>query len=264
MGAKACEAVKGSDARRSTSACITMGIREPPVSVTLLQATVRRLNERGLALLTKTAQATNRAERLASWKEILPLWARASEATLGRAARCPMVLLDFNFQHVAWWSRVIKTQRGGEYRQPRLSAFRTDDAIPLARDLLLEAWSAARSLSHVSSLVFGMAPEVTTLISRLSPRDLERVVVQEIQEMRPRWENRPMFWKELFHAATQMDDESLANVHLHCLQLLGGEHASTHGMPMASATAVRSPVIEATVEKSYGEVPIAPRSLEFR
>ena len=35
-----------------------------------------------------------------------------------------------------------------------------------------------------------------------------------------------MFWKELFHAATQMDDQILANVHLHCLQLLGGEIAS--------------------------------------
>jgi len=109
-----------------------------------------------------------------------------------------------------------------------------------------------------------MAPEVTTLIAQLSPRDIDQLVVQEIQELRPRWETRPMFWKELFHAATQIDDESLANVHLHCLQLLGGEHASTHGMPMASATAVRSPVIEASVEKSYGEVPIAPRSLEFR
>jgi hypothetical protein len=241
-----------------------MGMREPPISVTLLQTTVRRLNERGLALLTKTAQATNRAERLASWKEILPLWAHASEVTLGRAARCPMVLLDFNFQHVAWWSRVIGTQRGGEYRQPRLSAFRTDDAIPLARDLLLEAWSATRSLSHVSSLVFGMAPEVTRLISRLSPRDLDRVVVQEIQEMRPRWENRPMFWKELFDAATHMDDESLANVHLHCLQLLGGEHASVYGNPMASAHSEKGLVIEASVEKSDDGVPIAPRSLEFR
>jgi hypothetical protein len=241
-----------------------MEMREPPIRVTLLQATVRRLNERGLALLTKTAQATNRAERLASWKEILPLWARASEATLSRAARCPMVLLDFNFQHVAWWSRVIRTPRGGEYRQPRLSAFRTDDAIPLARDLLLEAWSATRSLSHVSSLVFGMAPEVATLISRLSPRDLDRVVVQEIQEMRPRWENRSMFWTELFHAATQTDDESLANVHLHCLQLLGGEYASMCSNPLATADAAKEPMIETSVEKSYSEAPIEPRSLEFR
>jgi len=243
---------------------VTMGMQESPIGVKLLQTTVRRLNERGLALLAKTAQATNRAERLASWKEILPLWARASDATVGRAARCPMVLLDFNFQRVAWWSRVIKTQRCGEYRQPRQSAFRADDAIPLARDLLLEAWSATRSLSHVSSLVFGMAPEVTTLISQLSPRELDRVVVQEIQEMRPRWESRPMFWKELFHAATQMDDESLANVHLHCLQLLGGEYASKHGDAMVSADSAKRPVIEAPVEKSYEKAPIEPRSLEFR
>jgi hypothetical protein len=236
MGAKACEALKGNDARRSSAARVTMGMRESPISVMLLQTTIRRLNERGLALLTKAAQASHQAEGLASWKEVLPLWARASETTLGRAARCPMVLLDFNFQRVAWWSRVIETPRCREYRQPRVNAFQTDEALPLARDLLLEAWSAARSISHVSSLMFGMAPEVTTLISRLSPRDLDRVVVQEIGEMKPRWENRPMFWKELFHAATQMDDESLVNVHLHCLQLLGGEHVAIHGNPKAFAS----------------------------
>ena len=233
-----------------------MGIRESPIGVTLLQTTVRRLNERGLALLSKAAQENHFAEGLASWKEALPLWAYASEAIVARAAQCPMVLLDFNFQRAAWWSRVLKTQRCGEYRQPRPSLFHTDDAIPVARDLLLEAWSAARTLSHVSSLMFGMAPEVTTLIARLSPRDLDRLVVQEIQEMRPRWENRPMFWAELFHAATQTDDESLANVHLHSLQLLGGEYASICGHPMASARAAKGPAIDASVKKNGDEAPI--------
>ena len=150
----------------------------------------------------------------------------ASETVVGRAARCPMVLLDFNFQRVAWWSQVVNEQPFGD-RRPNLSVFPSEEAIPLARDLLLEAWSAARSMSRVSSLVFGMAPEVTTLISRLSPRDIDQVVVQEIQALRPRWENRPMFWKALFHAAAQMDDQILGNVHLHCLQLLGGELASS-------------------------------------
>jgi hypothetical protein len=215
-----------------------------PVKVRLLETTVRRLNERGLALLTKAAQA---GDWTASWKEILPLWAHASEGTLGRAACCPMVLFDFNFQRLAWWSRVINAQ-SGESPQLRLSTFHTDEAVPLARDLLLEAWSAARSMSQVSSLVFGMAPEVTTLIARLSPRDIDHVVVHEIQELRPRWENRPMFWKELFDAATEMDDQILANVHLHCLQLLGGEYASTRDKPLATAHAAKGPVIEASVE----------------
>ena len=57
----------------------------------------------------------------AAWKEVSLLWARASETTLGRAARCPMVLLDFNFQRVAWWSRVID---GPAVR--RISAIETD------------------------------------------------------------------------------------------------------------------------------------------
>lgn len=241
-----------------------MAMQEPPISVSLLQTTVRRLNERGLALLTKAAQASHWAEGLAPWKEVHPLWASASETIVGRAARCPMVLLDFNFQRVAWWSRVINAQPSEESRQPSLSAVHTNEAIPLARDLLLEAWSAARSISPVASLVFGMAPEVTTLIARLSPRDLDRVVVQEFQEMRPRWENRPIFWKELFHAATQMDDESLANVHLHCLQLLGGEHASTHGKPRASAPVAKGPVTEVSVEERCGDALVEPRSLEFR
>jgi hypothetical protein len=248
MKADGCEALQGCDTRVLPAARVMRGMEGSPVKVRLLETTVRRLNERGLTLLTKAAQALDATEPWASWKEILPLWAHASESTLGRAACCPMVLFDFNFQRLAWWSRVINAQPPEESRQLRMSTFHTDEAISLARDLLLEAWSAARSMSPVSSLVFGMAPEVTTLIARLSPRDMDRLVTHEIQELRPRWENRPMFWTELFHAATQMDDETLANVHLHCLQLLGGELVSTRDKPLATAHAAKRLVIEASVE----------------
>jgi hypothetical protein len=247
MRAEGCESIQGCDTRRLLAARVRRGMEGSPVKVKFLETTVRRLNERGLGLLTKAAQGLDAAEPWASWKEILPLWAHASESTLRRAACCPMVLFDFNFQRPAWWSRVSNAQPE-ESPRLRLSTFHTDEAMSLARDLLLEAWSAARSLSSVSSLVFGMAPEVTTLIARLSPRDMDHVVVHEIQELRPRWENRPVFWKELFDAATQMDDRILANVHLHCLQLLGGEHASTRDKPLAAAHAAKGPVIEASVE----------------
>jgi hypothetical protein len=248
MTVEGSESIPGCDTRRFPAARVRTGAEVSPVGVTLLGTTVRRLNERGLALLTNAAQALDVTEPHASWQLILLLWARASESTLGRAAGCPMVLLDFNFQRLAWWSRVINARGSEESRQPSLSTIHTDEAISLARDLLLEAWSAARSMSHVSSLVFGMAPEVTTLIARLSPRDLDRVVVHESKELRPRWENRPMFWKELFQAAAQMDDQILANVHLHCLQLLGGELASTREKPLVTAHAEKGPLIEASVE----------------
>jgi hypothetical protein len=248
MSAEGSESIQGCDTRRLPAARVRREMEGSPVKVRLLETTVRRLNERALRLLTKAAQARDATEPQESWKEILPLWAHASESTLGRAARCPMVLLDFNFQRLAWWSRVISAQPAEESRQPRMSTFHTDEAVLLARDLLLEAWSAARSLSSVSSLVFGMAPQVTTLIAGLSPRDMDHLVVHEIQELRPRWEDRPMFWKELFDAASEMDDQILANVHLHCLQLLGGEHASTRNKPLATAHAAKGPLIEASVE----------------
>jgi len=165
---------------------------------------VQGLNERGLALLKKAAQASEWADGLPSWKEIIPVWASASEGTVGRAARSPMVLLDFNFQDLAWWSRMVSAHPAGESRLAKPSGFYTDEVIPLARDLLLEAWSASRSMTPIASLVFGMAPEVTALIARLSPSDVDRVVVHEAQEMRPRWANRPMFWRALCHAATRL------------------------------------------------------------
>jgi hypothetical protein len=248
MTVEGCEALQGCDTRTLPVARVRTGAEMSPVAVTLLGTTVHRLNERGLAWLIRAAQAGDWTEGRASWKEIRPLWARASESTLDRAARCPMVLVDLNFQCVAWWIRVINSQPCGDSGQPRFSTFHTDEALSLARDLLLEAWSAARSTPNVSSLVFGMAPEVTSLIARLSPRDLERVVVYESKELRPRWENRPMLWKALFHAATQMNDQLLANVHLHCLQLLGGELVSMRGKPIVSASAAKRSVREATVQ----------------
>jgi len=213
----------------------------------VLLETVRRLNERGLARLAKVAQASDAMDSFSSWKEIFPLWSHPSERTLGRAARCPLVLFDFNFQRGWWWRRVASARAPGGSRQATGSGFHTDEAIPLARDLLMEAWSASRFAPPIASLVFGMAPEVTTLIARLSPCDLDRVVVNETREMRPRWENQPMFWKDLFHAAAQMDDQALANVHLHCLQLLGGEWVASCGKPLLLAGAAKEPMIEASV-----------------
>lgn len=250
MAVEGSEALQGCDTRRISAARGRTGVERFPIRTMFLETTVRRLNEHGLALLTKAAQSLDVEEPQAAWKEILPLWARAGEGTLGRAARCPMVLLDFNFQRLEWWSQVIAAQASEESRRPRLSAFHTDEAISLGRELLLEAWSAARAVPPVSSLVFGMAPEVSTLIAHLSPRDLDRIVVHEIQDLRPRWENRPMFWRELFHAATQMDDQILANVHLHCLQLLGGELVSTLDNSVVAADGPKAPMREASLEKN--------------
>jgi hypothetical protein len=209
--------------------------------------TVRRLNERGLAFLANAARVSESTAELGPWKEILPLWARPSEGTLGRAARCPMVLLDFNFQHVGWWSRLINGRPLKGPWQAKWGGFCSSEAIPLARDLLMEAWSVSRSMPYVASLLFGMAPEVTRLIAQLSPCDVDRVVVHEAQRMTLRWENCPAFWGRLIHAATQTDDQYLANAHLQCLQLFGAELLFKDGKSVPSADAAKQPLTETSV-----------------
>jgi hypothetical protein len=184
------------------------------------------------------------------------MWAHASEATLSRAARCPMVLLDFNFQRAAWWSRVIGGQASVEPRIESSMGFHAHETMPLARELLIEAWSAARSRSSILSLVFGMTPEVSRLMTELSPAELERVVASDIQALKPRWENRRGFWKELLRAASDSDDQTLANVNLHCLQLLGGDLHSTLGTSQVLDRAAKGAAQEATLQDSCRRSPI--------
>lgn len=187
--------------------------------------TVHRLNHRAIALLMEAAQSDDLTEELVAAREILALFEDATEEVLIRVMRFPMVLLDFNFQMIDWWREVTYKRLPDGLARQSVGARRIDQAVTVARDLLMEVWSASRSLPATASLVFGMAPEVTTLIAQLSPTDIDRVVLREINSLKLRWNSRPVFWKGLFHAAAQVDDESLENVHLHCLQLLGGDLA---------------------------------------
>ena len=217
-----------------------------------LADTARRLNRRGLAFLNNAKRTGNCIEQQPSWREIVSVWTSASDYALERAAQSPMVLLDFNFQRGDWWGRVANAPSYEISRRERAVTDQTDDAVPLAHDLLLEAWSAARAMPREASLVFGMAPEVTALIGRLSPRELDRVALHEVHEMGPRWANRPTFWRELFEAASHEGDEVLANVYLHSLQLLGGELVSAQSMHLTLASETTEALTGVSGEERVG------------
>jgi hypothetical protein len=217
-----------------------------------LADTARRLNTRGLAFFNNAMRASNCIEQQPSWREIVSVWTCASDYALERAAQSPMVLLDFNFQRGDWWKRVANAPPCEVSRRERAATDKTDDGVPLAHDLLLETWSAARAMPRVASLVFGMAPEVTALIARLSPRELDRVAVHEVHEMGPRWANRPTFWRKLFEAASHEDDEILANVYLHGLQLLGGELVSAQSMHLTLASETTEALTGVSGEERVG------------
>jgi hypothetical protein len=133
------------------------------------------------------------------------------------------LLLDFNFQRPEWWNRVKRGDAGTLGAGGPGALFAVDRAAPLLREILLEAWSIGRYMPRAASLLFGMAPPVSTAIASLSAPEVNRVVIEHAQCLRPRWEESRIFWTRLVEAAVATDDEALAKVQLHCFQLIGSE-----------------------------------------
>jgi hypothetical protein len=168
--------------------------------------TVHRFNERGLALMAETALKDD---------VLAGLWAQVDARARERAARCPVLLMDLYFHRPDQWLRIAQ-KRGTPEAQPAPSA-------PLLREILLEAWTLGRTMPRVLNLLFGMASEVTATIVQLAAPDIDRIAIEESRHLKARWPESRNFWKRLLEAAIGTDDQALANVHLHCLQLLGSE-----------------------------------------
>jgi hypothetical protein len=148
---------------------------------------------------------------------------QVDERVCERAGRCPVLLVDLNFQRPEWWQQVEYTTPAGLNEDLSRTVFTREAAAPLLREILMEAWSTGRTLPRTTALFFGMAPGVTQAITRMSVLEIDRLVANHAQYLRPRWENRGTFWRRLVQATIGIDEEALVNVQLHCLSLLGGE-----------------------------------------
>lgn len=185
-------------------------------------ATLHRLNASHFAMLAEVARTeTSPGERSPIYRE-LELWKRVDDRACERAGRCPVLLLSLNFERLDWWKRI----------SPRVAIIPTvdthaalfDDALSgsILREILMEAWRLGRSLPSTATLLFGMARGVSAEISRLPVLEVDRIAVDYAKDLRPRWEENKVFWRNLLHGATGTDDGALVTVHLYCLQLLGG------------------------------------------
>jgi hypothetical protein len=154
-----------------------------------------------------------------------------------RAARLPIVLLDCNFRRVDWWMGVVNrevpspTSSGHVYEHPF-----SEDAAPVLREILSEARTIAVSERLAASLVFGAPSAVVDLLSSLTVADIDQISARYVLELRPRWAEKPIFWRELLSASIGETDDAMSELYCHSLQLLGsdilrsmaaGERAST-------------------------------------
>jgi hypothetical protein len=175
--------------------------------------TVRQLNTRCVARL---------AEQPHDDATLSVLWAQLDARACERAGRCPILLIDLNFQRPEWWQRASQKSSNP---LPSEGTDRRDNerAVTLLREILMDVRTIGHMKPRALNLIFGMASPVASTIVQMGPPEIDRIAVEEARHVKPRWPESRSFWKGLLEAAIGTDDQALANVHLHCLQLLGSE-----------------------------------------
>ncbi len=186
-------------------------------------AALNGLNTRCFAALAEAVRGERAVGERSSISRELRLWGRVDQRACERAGSCPVLLLNLNFDRVEWWKGVSRGAVGLTCTAGPSPLFAEACGSPLLREILTEVRQLSRSTLRAANLLFGLAPGVGAQIADLSVPEIERIANDHLRSLRPRWEASAVFWKNLLEAATGTDDEALAIVHLHCLQLLGND-----------------------------------------
>jgi len=185
-------------------------------------AAAHSLNARCMELLAEVASAPHAADAWGAVFGFQDLWRQLGTEACERAGRCPVLLLNVNLERADWWRR-IREGHTVVHTGASIPLLAADRAAPLVREILTEARSAARAQPSAGRLVFGMSSFVSSAVADLSAADIDRIAVAYGRELRPRWDDRPSFWRRLLEAAIGGDAGDLQKIHLHSVQLLGSD-----------------------------------------
>jgi len=188
---------------------------------------VHALNDRCLQVLGHRVSAEScsvlRCEAFEIVRTRPELWLQLDEAARGRAAKCPVLLLDVRFDNLAWWRDCLGRASNGEESDRPPSAFPAELARDLTAETLTLAWHATRSDARAASMTLGLSPGVAATIAALTPREVQHMAVRHAHQLHPRWESDLQFWGQLLRTAIDGDEEALSEFRLHSLQLLGND-----------------------------------------
>lgn len=184
---------------------------------------VHALNERCLELLAQLACSNRSPSHLAIINQHRELWSQLNAAPRKRAARTPFLLVDVRFQDAPWWRLAKDPRLSRRSRIVTREAFTGKTAGELMRETLMLAWSTVAFERAGASILFGMTPAVSSIIAELGPQDVERIAARHSRYLQPRWEEYPAFWGRLLTASIEGDEETLHEIHLHGVQLIGSE-----------------------------------------
>ena len=182
-------------------------------------AALYECNERALDLLQAHARAVRQDDLFA--RELKPLLLQLDVASKARAARCAVLLVDPGFGDAGRWARAIDgVIPAQEYAAPY---FNVTGTVEAARVILTCAAHLAYSDAGSARLLFGLAPGCIEAFTACTVTRIVQLADSHWSWFRPRWCNRPRYWRDLLVTAMNGTPAAQARMRVRGLQLLAGD-----------------------------------------
>jgi hypothetical protein len=173
-------------------------------------ASLAELNEESLQLLAE--QAPHSPGDLAL-QQLALRWGALDAAQRARAGACPYLLLDADFAEPQRW-------RGAAHAESAHPFFTLPSAQPLAQAIFAFAWHLSRCQPAAARLLFAMPAAGAAYLAERTLREARALAHAHLSRLRPRWWQRPGFWRALLAAAAAEDAAALERVRVHGQTLL--------------------------------------------
>jgi hypothetical protein len=181
------------------------------------------VNERCLELIALVAKLSPEDAPFALVGPLRSLLRGTRPSLRRRAAHQPFALVDMELRDADWWQAVKHRPSRTFKDRPWRALAPKRAAVQLAQSTLMLAWHMTRADAEATSVVFGMTREVSQLISSLRLSEIEVIALHQFRHVRPRWEERSEFWRDLLIAAHTDNSVATRNIAIRALQLFAGE-----------------------------------------
>ena len=196
-------------------------------------ASLAELNEEGLQLLA--AQAAHSPGDVAL-QQLAARWAALTAPERSRAAACHYLLLDADFAEPLRWRAAVQAE-------PLHPFFTVPGAQPLAQAIFAFAWHLSRCQPAAARLLLAMPAASAAYLAACTLREARALAQAHAGRLRPRWWQRPGFWRALL-AAAGSGETALERVRVHGQTLLAaGVHRGVR-VPAAPGTRLLRPALE--------------------
>lgn len=183
---------------------------------------VEEINEHCIATLTKLARSSADCSHAFVRNLRQPL-CRLSASSALQVTRHPVLLVDMKFSDASWWLRAKSSSELAFKGRSGGGPFPRKQAAHLTRMTLTFAWHGMRTDPHLTQILLGCTKPVAEAIEALRLSDIDAIAESQFSYLRTRWEDRPLVWRQLLHAAESDDQSKMARCSLRSMQLLTAE-----------------------------------------